>query len=117
MIYMIEKNSRNYVKLELTKEAKDKLNFVADTRAMKLIGVSSRIIEWFVEQDEFLQSVILGQVPQQDQKTIIKLILKRLESKEKSEKPDELSLDGQIGLDAAEEAIRHAQSKKRKKTS
>lgn len=116
MTYMAEKN-REFIRLAVTREAKDKLDHVTELRDMKLIGVASRIIEWFVDQDEFLQTVILGLIPQKDQGAVAKLILKRLENEEKSKKPDELSPDGQIGLDAAEEAIRHAQSKKRKKTS
>lgn len=56
MIYMSQKNLRNYVKLELTESAKEKLNQVADSRDMKLMGVSSRIIEWFVQQDQLFQS-------------------------------------------------------------
>lgn len=88
MIYMTQKNLRNYVKLELTESAKEKLDQVANSRDMKLMGVSSRIIEWFVDQDPFLQSVILGQVPDQDKIVVIELIRNRLKGNDLPASPE-----------------------------
>lgn len=77
MIYMTQKN-RDFIRMALTSDAKDRLNTLADERDMKLMGVTTRLVEWFVDQDPFLQSVILGQVPDQDKIVVIELIRNRL---------------------------------------
>ena len=64
--------------MALTSGAKSQLDRVASDRDMKLIGVLSRLVEWFVAQDKTMQSVILGLIDQKDAPLVAGLIYKRL---------------------------------------
>lgn len=84
MNYMTTEN-REIIRLAITPKAKELLDSIAKGRDMKLIGVSSRIIEWFVKQDYTLQSIILGMVANEDKAGVLQLIEKR--SKEEQKQP------------------------------
>ncbi len=74
---MVEKD-REVVRLALKRGAKAKLDQVAIKRDMKIIGVLSRVVEWFAEQDFTLQSIVLGMVEDKDAPEVLGLIHKRL---------------------------------------
>ena len=77
MTYMNTKK-REIVRMGLTVGAKQKLDNIAAAKDMKLIGVLSRLVEWFVDQDKTLQSVVLGLIDEKDAPEVLGLIHKRL---------------------------------------
>ncbi len=107
MLYMTE-NNREIIRLALTPSAKAKLDKVAESRDMKLMGVSSRLIEWFVDQDETLQTIILNQLHSDDVVAVLDLIRKRLSE------PKIGSPEFENGKEIALRAIKKVRSEKAK---
>jgi hypothetical protein len=70
--------SRIIVRLELTPAAKQGLEDVSHQRGMTQVAVTSRLLEWFANQSEFIQAAILGHYPQLIQGEISEIILKRM---------------------------------------
>ena len=109
MIYMAEKN-REIVRMGLSSGAKTKLDEAADKRDMKLIGVLSRLVEWFVDQHTTMQSIILGLIDEKDAPDVIDLIHKRLSQSALPLTPVEQAKKLVAGADR-----RYAEKKKKRK--
>ena len=72
--------SRIVVRLELTKEAKNRLAEISRRTGMTQVSVSSRLFEWFSKQTELLQAAVLGQYPKEIESEVAEMILKRVAS-------------------------------------
>ena len=72
--------SRIVVRLELSKEAKSRLNEISKRTGMTQVSVSSRLFEWFAKQPEMLQATVLGQYPKEIEGDVAEMLLKRLAS-------------------------------------
>ena len=70
--------SRIVVRLELTKDAKNRLAEISKRTGMTQVSVSSRLFEWFAKQSELLQAAVLGQYPKEIEADVADMILKRL---------------------------------------
>jgi hypothetical protein len=70
--------SRIVVRLELTKEAKNRLAEISKRTGMTQVSVSSRLFEWFSKQTELLQAAVLGQYPKEIESEVAEMILKRV---------------------------------------
>lgn len=75
--------SRIVVRLELTKEAKNRLAEISKRTGMTQVSVSSRLFEWFSKQSELLQAAVLGQYPKEIEADVAEMILKRVASEKK----------------------------------
>lgn len=53
---------RAVIRLQLIVAAKRKLDDECEQRGMTQIAALSRLVEWFVEQDEVVKATILGQL-------------------------------------------------------
>lgn len=53
-------NKRAIVRIQLDLAAKRELDKLCDRRGMTQIAVMSRMVQWFVKQDEFVQTAVLG---------------------------------------------------------
>lgn len=70
--------SRIIVRIELTPNAKDRLNELSDRAGMTQVAMLSRLVEWFANQSEMIQAAVMGHYPIDIQADIAKLILKKL---------------------------------------
>jgi hypothetical protein len=75
--------SRIVVRLELTKDAKNRLAEISKRTGMTQVSVSSRLFEWFSKQSELLQAAVLGQYPKEIEADVAEMILKRVSSEKK----------------------------------
>lgn len=68
---------RAIIRLQLDNTAKVQLDRLSDTRGMTQLAVLSRLLAWFVKQDELLQASILGLLSDQQLGVIAQLLLER----------------------------------------
>ena len=73
-----QQQSRIIVRIELTHSAKDHLTAIAKRGGMTQVSVTSRLLEWFAEQNELVQAAILGHYPNAIQAEIAEMILKKM---------------------------------------
>ena len=69
--------NKEIARLELTREAKDKLKVISKRTGMTQVAVASRLFEWFSRQPELIHGAVLGQYPKEIHADIAKLIFKR----------------------------------------
>ena len=73
--------ARIIVRIELTPNAKARLNELTDKAGMTQVAMLSRLVEWFANQSDMIQAAVLGQYPLEIQSEIARLILKRMQGK------------------------------------
>ena len=75
------------LRIRIDTNLKLKLEAVCRNKLSSQQDVVDRLVQWFVDLDETLQSVILGQIGPNDQTAILKMVLNQLlnESQSKSE--------------------------------
>jgi hypothetical protein len=73
--------ARIIVRIELTPNAKLRLNDLTDKAGMTQVAMLSRLVEWFANQSDMIQAAVLGQYPLEIQGEIARLILKRMQGK------------------------------------
>jgi hypothetical protein len=78
---------RIILRIELTASAKEHLNRVSDGLGMTQVAMLSRIIEWFSEQPELIQRIIVGHLPAQIEQQVARVMLRRMATKTKKESP------------------------------
>jgi hypothetical protein len=66
------------MRIELSGPAKQKLSQLSDHHGMTQVAMMSRVVEWFANQDELIQSAVLGRFPSEIEQDIAKLVLKRM---------------------------------------
>ena len=71
------------MRIELFPAAKDLLSSMCDRLGMTQVAAASRLLEWFAEQTDAVQVVVLDLVPQEIRAEVASMILKRLVSKRK----------------------------------
>ena len=76
--------SRIILRIELTPKAKDRVNEMCERRGMTQVAMLSRLVEWFSEQTELVQAVVLGQLPAEIAPDIVQLVLKKVAQVRKS---------------------------------
>ena len=69
---------RIILRIELTPNAKEHLNRTSDTLAMTQVAMLSRMVEWFSQQPELIQRIIVGHVPGQIEQQVARVMLRRL---------------------------------------
>ena len=76
---------RVIMRIELFPQAKDHLTDLCDRLGMTQVAATSRLVEWFCEQQDVVQAAVLGLYPEDIRAEVASLILKRMAS-EKSDK-------------------------------
>ena len=66
------------MRIELSAGAKPKLATLSDRHGMTQVLMMSRLVEWFADQNELVQSAIVGRYPSEIEADVAKLILKRM---------------------------------------
>ena len=74
-------SSRIIVRIELTPDAKNRINDLSKKAGMTQVSMLSRLVEWFAGQSELIQAAVLGQYPAEIEADIARLILKRIAAK------------------------------------
>jgi hypothetical protein len=74
--------SRRFImRIELSASAKQKIAMLSERHGMTQVTMMSRMVEWFAEQDQTIQAVVLGCYPGEIESDVAKLILKRMAAK------------------------------------
>jgi hypothetical protein len=74
------KQKQIYIRIELTAAAKAALAKTSDQAGMTELALMSRLTEWFVNEDELIQALVVGRYPSQLQTDIAKLLLRKMSS-------------------------------------
>jgi hypothetical protein len=69
---------RIIVRIELTPKARDRLDESRQRAGMTQLSMLSRLVEWFADQPQVVQSAIMGHLPIDVEGDVAKLVLKRL---------------------------------------
>lgn len=72
---------RIIMRIELTPSAKEALQNFSDHAGMTQFAISSRLVEWFAEQPESIQSALLHRYPNEVPPDLAKQVLKQLLAK------------------------------------
>jgi hypothetical protein len=72
---------RVIMRIELYPEAKDKLADLCDQLGMTQVAATSRLVEWFTDQQDVLQAAVLGLYPEDIRAEVAAMLLKRLTTK------------------------------------
>lgn len=87
---------RIILRIELTQQAKDKLQAFAEHAGMTQYAISSRLVEWFAEQPETIQSAVLRRYPSEIEIDVASLLLKRIA---KGKKAPSIKRAGRVFMD------------------
>jgi hypothetical protein len=71
------------MRIELLPQARDGLAEHCSRVGMTQVATTSRLVEWFCEQDDVIQAGVLGIYPEDIRFELPRLILKRLASQKK----------------------------------
>lgn len=78
---------RSIIRLQIASESKQMLDELCDRRGMTQIVTMSRLVEWFAQQDDFIQSCVLNQISPDAQSDLAKKLLEnQISAKPKSPK-------------------------------
>lgn len=69
---------RIILRIELTPGAKGRLNEFCDKAGMTQVATLSRLVEWFANQPDAVQRLIVGHIPKEMQQNVARLMLKNL---------------------------------------
>jgi hypothetical protein len=71
---------RAIMRIQLDASAKGELEKFCDKRGMTQIAVMSRLVGWFVRQDELIQTAVMGSLTEMSVAKLARQMLKRLSS-------------------------------------
>ena len=72
-------SQRAIMRIQLDSDAKTELDRLCDKRGMTQIAVMSRLVGWFVKQDDVIQTAVLASLTDESLARLAKQLLKRLE--------------------------------------
>jgi hypothetical protein len=74
-------DKRSIMRVQLDASAKDELDQLCSKRGMTQIAVMSRLVGWFVRQDEVIQTAVMSTLSDPAMAQLAKQMLKRLASR------------------------------------
>jgi hypothetical protein len=74
---------RVIMRIELYPQAKDHLTDLCGRLGMTQVAATSRLVEWFCEQQDVVQAAVLGLYPEDIRAEVAQMILKRMASDKK----------------------------------
>ena len=77
---------RAILRIQLDAAAKEDLDDLCEKRGMTQIAVMSRLVGWFVKQDDVIQTAVMASLSDDSLARLAKQLLKRLESQGKGSK-------------------------------
>jgi predicted transcriptional regulator len=79
-------SQRAIMRIQLDADAKEELDRLCDKRGMTQIAVMSRLVGWFVKQDDVIQTAVMASLSEPTLGRLAKQILKRIASQGKGSK-------------------------------
>lgn len=73
---------RSILRIQLDRAAKEGLERLCEQRGMTQIAVMSRLVEWFINQDEIIQLGVLGVLSPQLTGPLARKLLERMAAEE-----------------------------------
>ena len=70
---------RAIMRIQLDTGSKEELDEFCDKRGMTQIAVMSRLVGWFVKQDEIIQTAVMASLTDDTLSRLAKQLLKRME--------------------------------------
>jgi antitoxin component of RelBE/YafQ-DinJ toxin-antitoxin module len=70
---------RAIMRIQLDSGVKHELDALCDKRGMTQIAVMSRLVRWFVKQDDIIQTAVLQTLSQESMSRLAKQLLKHLD--------------------------------------
>jgi len=80
-------HSRVTVRLELSREAKNATDKLCEIHGMKQVALGSRLVEWFCNQPDALQSIVLGVFPKEIEAEVALFLLSKRKTNTTSGSP------------------------------
>jgi len=77
---------RAIMRIQLDAGAKEELDELCDKRGMTQIAVMSRLVGWFVKQDDVIQTAVMASLSEPAMRQLAKQLLKQLASRGKNSK-------------------------------
>ena len=77
---------RAIMRIQLDAGAKEELDELCDKRGMTQIAVMSRLVGWFVKQDNVIQTAVMASLSEPAMRQLAKQLLKHLASQGKNSK-------------------------------
>jgi hypothetical protein len=74
---------RVIMRIELFPSAKDHLTDMCARLGMTQVAATSRLVEWFCEQQDVVQAAVLGLYPEDIRAEVAQMILKRMAGEKK----------------------------------
>jgi len=74
------------MRIQLDAGAKEELDELCDKRGMTQIAVMSRLVGWFVKQDDVIQTAVMASLSEPELRRLAKQLLKQLASRGKNSK-------------------------------
>lgn len=75
------------MRIQLRIPAKQKLDALCEQRGMTQIAVMSRLVDWFVEQDDLIQGSVLRHINVADDSEIAQILIDRMIEQSRHGKP------------------------------
>ncbi len=74
------------MRIQVDAGSKDELDAFCDKRGMTQIAVMSRLVGWFIKQDEVIQTAVMSSLSDDSLSRLAKQMLKKLEGHGKNSK-------------------------------
>jgi hypothetical protein len=71
-------DKRSIMRIQIDASAKDELDKICSKRGMTQIAMMSRIVGWFIRQDDVIQSAVLSTLSDQALANLSKQLLKKM---------------------------------------
>ncbi len=92
------KAKRSILRIQLDRAAKEGLERLCEQRGMTQIAVMSRLVEWFINQDEIIQLGVLGVLSPQLTGPLARKLLERMTSKDGTKEAATQKSDWVVGV-------------------
>jgi hypothetical protein len=74
-------DKRSIMRIQLDSSAKDELDKICSKRGMTQIAVMSRLVGWFIRQDDVIQTAVMATLSDQALAQLTSQLLKRMSSR------------------------------------
>jgi hypothetical protein len=71
---------RSIMRIEMDAGAKERLDEICAKRGMTQISLMSRVVNWFSNQDDYVQTAVLQTLSDESMADLAKLLVKKLSS-------------------------------------
>jgi Replication regulatory protein RepB len=74
------------IRVQLDTSAKDRLDTICKRRGMTQVAMVSRLVNWFSQQDDYIQTAVLQTLSEGSMAAVAKSVLKKISSGKSPEK-------------------------------